>query len=99
MYVIKQTRRESYLLFGNTMTKSIFRNTYSLIGYMPEVGDISLIDFNSDEECTEAFFKVKKYLSEYPVNLAGIEQTLGIEVSLDGIEYLKYKNLCTLVDL
>lgn len=66
---------------------------------MHEVGDINLIDFVSDEECTEAFFKVKKYLSEYPVNLVGIERTLGAEISLKGIMYLKYKELFTIVDL
>ena len=80
------------------MTNSLFKN-YTLVGYMHEVGDINLIDFVSDEECTEAFFKVKKYLSEYPVNLVGIERTLGAEISLKGIMYLKYKELFTIVDL
>jgi hypothetical protein len=42
------------------MTKSLIQNTYTLIGYMSEIGDINLIDFDFDAECTEAFFKVKK---------------------------------------
>ena len=46
-----------------------------------------------------SFFKVKNYLNESPINLVGIEQTLGAEVSLGDIEYMKYKNLFILVNL
>lgn len=81
------------------MTNSLIKNTYTLVGYMPEVGNINLIDFKTEKECTEAYFKVKNYLSEDPINLGGIEQTLGPEVSLDDIKYIKYKNLLTLVNL
>lgn len=41
------------------MANSLIKNIYTLVGYMPEVGDINLIDFKTEEECTEAFLKSK----------------------------------------
>ncbi|MBC7698297.1 MAG: hypothetical protein H7Z70_08030 [Bacteroidia bacterium] len=77
----------------------LLNKNLTLVGFMPEIGDINLIEFNTEEACIEAFLKLRDYLSEDPINLAGVERTLGQEVSLDGIEYIKFKNLIMLVNI